>query len=209
MENKEFRFDPIEHRYWLGDEEMPGVTKIIAPLNDFSKVPKDVLQAKAQAGTDIHLTAKLWLDGTLDESSLAEGNKIALDLIVGWLYEQGYESDLTSGKFGKLVEWENPTYHEKLKYGTTPDLVFDEAIVELKTRTFKPYVDPVQLIAQAKCFPEWPPKSLWVLFVDIVNRKTTLHKAEDRNAWSMFRKLLEKLRYDQEIEETIRKWKGK
>ena len=203
MENKEFRFDPIEHKYWLGDKEMPGVTKIIAPLNDFSMVNPDVLSKKAKSGSDIHLTVKLWLDNTLDESTLDEGNKIALDLVNAWLISDD------ACQFGVLKEWEKPTYHEKLKYGTTPDLVFDEAVVELKTRAFKPYVDPVQLIAQARCLPEWPPKSLWVLFVDIVNRKTVLQNAENKHAWGMFRKLLEKWRYDREIETLIKNWKGR
>ena len=201
MDN-EFRFDPIEHRYWLGDEEMPSVTRIIAPLNDFSMVKPDVLARKAKSGSDIHLTIKLWLDNTLDESTLDEGNKIALDLINNWLlYDE-------TCQFGVLKEWEKPTYHEKLKYATTPDLVFDEAIVEIKTRAFNRHVDPVQLIAQAKCFPEFPPKSLWVLFVDIVNRKIELRRAENKQAWGMFRKLLEKWRYDREIETLIKNWKG-
>ena len=202
MKDEEFRFDPIEHKYWLGDEEMPGVTKIISPLNDFSKVHPDVLKAKAMSGTNIHLTFKLAIDGTLEESNLAEGNKIALDLFRTW-----FSSD-EACQFGVLREYENPTYHKKLKYGTTPDWVFDEAIIEIKTRPYKKHIDPVQLIAQANCFNEFPPKSLWVLFVDIVNRKTTLQKAENRIAWSIFRKLLDKWRYDREIEILIKNWKG-
>jgi hypothetical protein len=202
VKDKEFRFDPIEHRYWLGDEEIPGVTRIISPLNDFSKVPPGVLENKAKAGSDIHLTIKLWLDNNLVESTLDEGNKIALDLVNAWLISDD------ACQFGILKEWENPTYHEKLKYGGTADLVFDEAIVDLKTRKHNKYYDAVQLAGYLKMYPEWPPKSPWVLFIDIVNRKTTLQKAENRIAWSIFRKLLDKWRYDREMEETIKKWKG-
>ena len=203
MENKEFRFDPIEHKYWLGDKEMPGVTKIIAPLNDFSMVNPDVLSKKAKSGSDIHLTVKLWLDNTLDESTLDEGNKIALDLVNAWLISDD------ACQFGVLKEWENPTYHQKLKYGTTPDLVFDEAVVEIKTRAFNKHADPVQLIAQSKCFVEFPVKSHWVVSIDIVKKKLTLQKAENKQAWSIFRKLLEKWRYDREIETLVKKWKEK
>ena len=203
MENNEFRFDLTEHRYWLGDEEMPSVTRIIAPLNDFSMVKPDVLARKAKSGSDIHLTIKLWLDNTLDESTLDEGNKIALGLVNAWLISD------EACQFGILKEWEKPTYHKKLKYATTPDLVFDEAIIDIKTRPYKKHIDPVQLIAQANCFNEFPPKSLWVLFVDIVNRKITLQKAENKQAWSMFRQLFDKFNYDRGMEETIKKWKGK
>lgn len=198
---KQFRFESEHHRYFLGEEEMPSLTRIIAPLNDFGNVNPAVLAAKAQAGTDIHLTIKLWLDGTLDESSLAEGNKIALDLFVGW-YDNEQEC-------GDVIEYEKPVYHHKLKYGTTPDLVFDEAIVEIKTRPYKKHIDPVQLVAQAKCFPGFPPKSLWVLSLDIVERKYTFQKAEHKQAWGMFRKLLDKYNSDREFETLLKNWKEK
>lgn len=198
---RQFRFEPEQHRYFLGEEEMPSLTRIIAPLNDFSNVNPAVLAAKAQAGTDIHLTIKLWLDGTLDEPSLAEGNKIALELFVAW-----YDSEQ---ECGDVIEYEKPVYHHKLKYGTTPDLVFDEAIVEIKTRQYKKHIDPVQLVAQSKCFPEFPPKSLWVLSLDIVERKYTFQKAENKHAWGMFRKLLDKHNSDLEFETLLKNWKEK
>lgn len=199
---KQFRFEPEQHRYFLGDEEMPSLTKILSPLNDFSNVNSAVLAAKAQAGTDIHLTIKLWITGTLDESSLAEGNKIALDLFKKWNRDE-------RGNYGSLVECEVPIFNEKLKYGCTPDIVFQEAIVEIKTRPYKKHIDPVQLIAQAKCFPEFPPKSLWVLSLDIVERKYDFKRAEDKQAWGMFRKLLDKHNSDREFATLIKNWKEK
>jgi hypothetical protein len=203
VKDNEFRFDSIAHRYWLGDKEMPSVTKIISPLNDFSMVNPDVLSKKAKSGSDIHLTVKLWLDNTLDESTLDEGNKIALDLVNAWLISDD------ACQFGILKEWENPTYHEKLKYGGTADLVFDEAIVDLKTRKYNKYYDTVQLAGYLKMYPEWPPKSLWVLSIDIVERKTTFQRAENKQSWGMFRQLFDKFNYDKGMEETIKRWKGK
>ncbi|GIK15020.1 MAG: hypothetical protein BroJett002_37270 [Candidatus Brocadia sinica] len=198
--NKNFRFDSLEHKYYLGDEEMPSLSKIIEPLNDFGNIHPDVLAAKAQAGSDIHETIKFWLDGTLDEATLAEGNRIALDLFCEWYRNVS--------SFGVLLEYETPTYHEKLKYGTTPDLVFEEAIVEIKTRKPVLYRDSVQLVAQSKCFPEFPPKSLWVLSLDIVEKKNIFQKAEHKQSWSIFRKLLDKYKSDKEIETLIKAWKG-
>lgn len=198
--DKNFRFDKETHTYWLGNEEMPSLSRIIAPLNDFENVHPDVLTAKARAGTNIHGTVRLWLDGTLDEATLAEGNRIALDLFCEWYRNVS--------SFGVLLEYETPTYHEKLKYGTTPDLVFEEAIVEIKTRPYNKYRDPVQLMAQAKCFPDFPPKSLWVLSLDIVEKKYTFQRAENKNAWGIFRKLLDKYKSDREIETLIKAWKG-
>lgn len=200
--SNQFRFDPIEHRYWLGDEEMPSVSKILEPLNDFSGINPEVLEAKAQAGTNIHLTIKMWLDGTLKEESLSEGNRIALDLFEKW-----FLSD-EANQFGVLREYEKPTYHEKLKYGTTPDLVFDEGVVEIKTRAYNKHRDPIQLIAQAKCFPGFPPKSLWVLSIDIIKNKHTFQRAEHRQAWGVFRKLHGKYNSDIEFEKFLKDWKG-
>ena len=114
-----------------------------------------------------------------------------------------------SARFGILLEHEEPAYHEKLKYGTTPDIVFEEAIVEIKTRPPIMYRDSVQLIAQAKCFPEFPPKSLWILYLDIANNKYVFQRAEHKQAWAVFRKLLDKYRFDREIESLIKNWKGK
>ena len=193
-----FRLDRVEHRYWLDEEEMPSLTRIIAPLNDFGNVSPVVLSMRAQEGTDIHETIRLWLDGTLDESSLGEGNRIALDLFIEW-----YESFCS----GKLLEYETPTYHRQLKYGTTPDLVFETAIVEIKTRKPILYRDSVQLTAQAKCFPEFPPKELGVLSIDIEGRKSTFQRAEHRQAWGVFRKLLDKYRSDQKIASLVENWK--
>lgn len=201
--NKNFRFDSLEHKYYLGDEEMPSLSKIIEPLNDFGNVHPGVLAAKAQAGSDIHETIKLWLDGTLNESALAEGNKIALELFQDWYKEHGGRYG-----FGALLEYETPTYHTKLKYGTTPDLVFEEVIIEIKTRKPVLYRDSVQLVAQSRCFPEFPPKSLWVLSLDIVNKKYTFQRAEHKQSWSIFRKLLDKYKSDREIETLIKAWKG-
>lgn len=199
MDNN-FHFDPIEHRYWLGDDEMPSLSRILEPLNDFSGINPEVLAAKAQAGTDIHLTVKMWLDGTLEESSLSEGNKIALELFIAW-----YKSYILTAR---LMEYEKPTYHEKLKYGTTPDIVFEESVVEIKTRPYNKYRDPVQLIAQSKCFSEFPPKSLWVLSLDIVKNKYTFQRAEHKQAWSVFRKLYDKYQRDREFENFLKTWKG-
>lgn len=201
MKDREFRFVSETHTYWLDDVEMPSLSRIISPLNDFVSVHPDVLNAKAQAGTDIHKTVELWLAGCLDMDNLAEGNRIALDLFIGW-YKK------TAGDYGKPVCVEVPTYHHKLLYGTTPDIVFEEAIIEIKTRPYKKIRDDVQLIAQSKCFPEFPPKRLMVLSLDIVARKYTFQSAENKQAWSIFRKLLDKYRLDCEVEALIKNLKG-
>lgn len=201
MNEKVFRFEPEGHKYYLGDEELPSFSSIAAPLDDFSQIHPATLKRRAEEGSNIHLTIKLWLDKNLDEEKLSEGNKIAIELM-----SQFFDS---ARPWGALVEWEKPVYHKTLKYATTPDLVFEEAIVDIKTRPYNKHKDPVQLIAQSKCFPDFPPKSLWILALDIENGKYALQRAEDKQAWGVFRKLLEKRKLDMEIESLLKNWKEK
>lgn len=194
--NNIFKFDPVEHKYYLDDKEMPSVTRIIEPLNNFSRIHPDILQAKRQAGTDIHETIKLWFDGTLDETNLAEGNKIALDLFIAWFDGLG---------FGNLTEYEKPIYHKQLKYGGTPDLVFDKAIVDIKTAFSKEreLSCAIQLSAYAKLFPDFPSKLLYILHLDIIKKRYQFINVKQKQGWSMFRFL-----YDYyKAGEKIKSWK--
>lgn len=50
-------FDPTEHRYWLGDKELKGVTSSIVKLaypSDYDNVPEETLRKAAERGTHIH-----------------------------------------------------------------------------------------------------------------------------------------------------------
>ena len=63
-----------EHRYWVGDRQVPGVTATLqdAGLVDFSGVPPDVLEEARVRGTETHRATQLDDDGQLDERTLAE-----------------------------------------------------------------------------------------------------------------------------------------
>jgi hypothetical protein len=70
------RFDPVEHRYYLDPEgvEIPGVTRALEEcgLTDFSMVPRHILEAAQQRGTDVHNALHYLDDGELDQNSLTE-----------------------------------------------------------------------------------------------------------------------------------------
>lgn len=195
----EFYFDRESHSYWLGKTRMPSLSSILSPLDDFSSIHPSVLSSKAEFGTNIHETIRLYLDGTLNTGKLEEGNKIAIELFEKW---RGDNLDI-----GDVVYYETPTYHQKLKYGTTPDLIYQEAIVEIKTRPMKLLRDAIQLVAQDKCLPDFPPRSYWVLFLDVKNNKYEFKRCEHRQAWSVFRKLLDRYNREREFVEFLNKWK--
>ena len=85
-----FLYRDDDHTYWALDEgcgeyfRIPSVTETIKPILGYSKVPKEVLSAAGDRGTNIHATARLWVNGKLDEEQLEEGNRIALDAFKEW-----------------------------------------------------------------------------------------------------------------------------
>lgn len=67
------RFDAAAHRYFCGDLELPGVTRILRQVgvsSDFHDVPADVLNAKRDLGTAVHMAAHYYDDGTLDPKTV-------------------------------------------------------------------------------------------------------------------------------------------
>lgn len=64
-------FDADRHLYFWNGEVVPGVTRILAPIHDFSKVPQDVLAAAQHRGTYVHRMTELFDLGTLDADALA------------------------------------------------------------------------------------------------------------------------------------------
>lgn len=68
--NSELSFDPATHTYRHGGIKVPGVTTILAPLTNFDAVPKLILKAASDFGTNVHAAVDLYNKGTLDEQAL-------------------------------------------------------------------------------------------------------------------------------------------
>lgn len=62
-----FTFSEADHIYRLDGKILPSVTGILSPLHDFSKIPRDILEAARIWGNNVHLMAKLHLNDDLDE----------------------------------------------------------------------------------------------------------------------------------------------
>lgn len=63
-------FDADTHTYTLNGQRLPSVTQVLAPLNDFSMVPPDVLEAAREFGSHVHEACDLFNRDLLDWSSL-------------------------------------------------------------------------------------------------------------------------------------------
>lgn len=64
------QLDTVAHRYRLDGAVVPGVTRVLAPLYDFSAIRSDVLEHKRQIGEALHMAIELDLRDALDADSL-------------------------------------------------------------------------------------------------------------------------------------------
>lgn len=107
-------FDPIQHKYSLDGEELPSVTKILAPLHDFSGIPPGVLQHAADRGKAVHRAIELDCADNLEEESLHPE-------IVPYFHAWRAFVERWSPS---LVASEQAVYHPTLKYAGTLDSKF-------------------------------------------------------------------------------------
>lgn len=75
-------FNAERHEYRWKGAIVPGVTSLLAPIHDFSKVPRQVLEAAQARGQYVHAMTELFDLGVLDEDANACVNEGAY---VGYL----------------------------------------------------------------------------------------------------------------------------
>lgn len=207
----ELKFEAEGHIYSLhyGDrtaEIIPSVSEIIKPLEDYSMVNAEMLARAAEYGTNVHKSIELWLKGLLDEEKLDEGLRKPLDGFKAWF--NAYR-DWGQGCTPDDIFSEKRHYHQKLKYAGTTDLVIKgDSIIDFKTRKYNPAVDPVRLAAYSAMLPFFPKLKTYVLEID-VDGNCKLINAHHRQAWGVFRKLLDFYKQKKEFENFMTKWKGK
>lgn len=63
-------FDEASHVYRFMGDVVPGVTQVLKPLCNFDRVPREVLEAKAELGRQVHYACQLFDEDDLDETSI-------------------------------------------------------------------------------------------------------------------------------------------
>lgn len=122
-------FNESEHKYFWNGAAVPGVTSLLAPLNNFNAVPRNVLEAACFRGKAVHSCCE-WHDlGELDESTVdAEW----LPYLDAW---RAFRSEHTTA--WELIE--SPVYHHTLGYAGTLDRFGTvsgvSAVLDIKTST--------------------------------------------------------------------------
>ncbi len=125
----EITFNPETHEIRRGGIVMPSVTQAI-PRPEF-RISKSRLEQKRLDGVDLHSMLKAYLD---------TGNAFdpIIEQIGDWI-----ESNRSS--LGDVVEYEKFRFDEKHLFGGTPDIVFEKAVVDLKSSFYSPRIFSLQL----------------------------------------------------------------
>lgn len=137
-------FDAGTHTYMLNGVRVPSVTQILAPLEDFSMVPPDVLEAARIRGQHVHEACDLFDRDELDWQSL--------DLALVPYVEAWRNFICESGAV--VIASETRVVHEQLGYAGSPDKVLSwgkrEVIPDIKATAIVPRTVGAQTAAYAK-----------------------------------------------------------
>lgn len=174
-------FDPIEHVYQLNGARVPSVTEVLKPLEDFSMVRPDVLEAARVFGQHVHEACDLFDRDELDWSSLAP------DLVP---YVEAWKLFIEeSGAI--VVASEVQVAHEKLGYAGSPDKVLAwgnrVVIPDLKATAIVPRTVGPQTAAYAEAYHSMHGgKKPGRCCIHLQDGKYRTHPRKDPADWSLF-----------------------
>lgn len=103
-------FDPEKHVYFWNGARVPNVTRIIAPLSDYSKVDPEALERARQQGVAVHKMVELDCKGDLDS-------------LPDWMAGHYRAWEKFKAEVGlELWRSEHKMFHPRHGYAGTPDL---------------------------------------------------------------------------------------
>lgn len=140
-------FDIESHTYRYAGKIVPGVTRVLEPLQMLQGVPWAVLEAARDFGTNVHLACHLWNQGELDVATL---DPFLIPYLKGWIafvQETGFvvtaseqrlfnRSLQYAGTADVLGEWQRTSWVADIKSGIVPDTV------GLQTAAYQQAADP-------------------------------------------------------------------
>lgn len=113
----EIRFEEKDHKYFLGDRELPSITKILSKLG-LTKSYEGVSPYYAERGVAVHAAIALDLENNLDEDSLDPQIRPFLEAFRAFRGETGFKVEACE----KIVYSENLGYAGRIDWlGTIGD----------------------------------------------------------------------------------------
>jgi hypothetical protein len=173
-------FDAQSHTYYAQYRVVPGVTSVLAPLNDFKGVPPFVLERARQFGVHVHAAVDMYNQHILDEPALDEVLRPRLSAYKRFLSETGF---VVTGS-------ECIVSHKPLFYAGTCDLTGTMRgstwVVDIKSGLMPISVGP-QLAAYQEALPERPRRRLCVALGD---HEYKMRECTDRRDFAIFQNCL-------------------
>lgn len=174
-------FDSSEHRYFFGGREIPSVTTILSFLDDWERVPRDVLAAAAQFGTHAHEAAALLVRDQLDWDSLDPDLAPPIRGLQKFLDESG----------AVVVQSEWRVYHPDLRYAGTLDAILHwrngMALADWKTGSTPPKSVGPQTAAYCAAFEANTGQKIKRRYcIQLLDGDYRVTKLDDPSDWSTF-----------------------
>lgn len=141
-------FDPVDHKYYIGGQEVPSVTRILDPLNDFGGIPADTLELARQRGTAVHIATHLDDTHNLVEESV---HPMILPYLEAW---RKFKADTKP----EIRQSEGQVYSMKYRYGGGYDRVLllsnKNTLLDIKATATIPYTVGPQTAAYKSAYEE-------------------------------------------------------
>ena len=202
--NDVFTFDKKEHKYYLNDEHIPNVSTFLEMVDSYKGIPADILAKKGAIGTKVHKAIELLHTvGDYDEKKVkfGEREKYLMDIYMSNYYDPD--------EANKLLFVEKQLYDKKVFYAGTIDQIWEDKIIDLKTRKYKPVRDLLQMAAYwGVCKANGinvDKKELYIL--ELTEKSHGLKKAYDTQAYNMFIKVVKFYKARNNISDTIKDWR--
>jgi hypothetical protein len=178
----EHRFDREAHKYYVGIEEVPSVTRVLEPLQELDGIPRNTLEAARERGQHVHTAIHLVLHKALEWRTLDPQ-------LVG--YVQAAQLFIRECEFQVLVN-ELPMVDEGLKFGGMLDVMgimrrkqclVDWKAVDTVSRVVGPQTAAYDYLYRRKTGARPMHRYACQLFAD---GSYKLFPLEDPRDWSMF-----------------------
>jgi hypothetical protein len=179
----DFRFNPSDHSYWLGDTRLIGVSEAIgaAGLKSFDRINPEVLEHARQRGIAVHSACHFLDEGELDRATVTEEIE---PFVRAW---EKFKVD-TGVVF---TEIEKPLYHATHEIAGRPDRIIRlngvRGVLDIKTYKAD-RVTGVQLAAYAllRFGPQtFDPPQRWAVWLKN-DGKYSMDRFEDRGDEAVF-----------------------
>ena len=198
-----FIYDEKTRIHTFDGKIRPSVSNIVEPISmDYSKVHPEKLKRRKDLGIAFHECIRLFLSDNLDEDSIDEELVIPMRQFKEfWMVDEFKGLPLPT-----IIAIEIPFYNEKLKYCGKPDFVTEGCIYDWKLRKYDPICDPLRMAGYAGLVSDFPVKRKVVVEFSL-DSGYRVHNAAKRQAWPMFRLLLDRFYKNTEWDLKIEQWK--